>query len=326
MKKSEAEAKSESEATNKCSPSCTDDNESAAAAPRQMKRERTAAETHVDTSDDVGLSGPEAAAKPEPVREPETHNAGEDQNAKAPAPSVSFGSSGVEIKICPGAVASPSANAASRPSLDNPGDKGAFDVFSDYVANLFKRAEVSDTIRLLHLLRANQCECSSPNHHPTHASSLQTYEEELELRQSQINLRRSMNQTRHGSVRRSLVSPEGHLDDASDDDETPAEKGARLGALAALDALANFRDLEVVQEESKTAPQVEQHQEEATAVVDTLTKEEWKQQWDVFVGGKKKNKLSEVAIQVGGPTFISQLNYECTDEVYNLHIRVSHFQ
>ena len=98
---------------------------------------------------------------------------------------------------------------ASSTSASTDNDKNALNAFGEYISFFFQRAEV--------------------------------YEEELEVRQSQRNLQLQLDKQRHGvSNRKKQLSPEGGY--TSDDDEEPhlTDMGE---ALAAVDAMSNFRSL-----------------------------------------------------------------------------------
>jgi len=173
----------------------------------------------------------------------------------------------------------------------------------------------------------------------------QIYEEELEKQDLQAKLDR----THHGSRRRSLVptSPEGGVEFISSEENsiegktngTAAENPPRpsastltdsQGALAALEAMSTFRSLNDVQTEmkgkrpfhvnkeqsrEKKLRVVDEVQSERSEVVDETMKKMWKNNWDVFVEGKKKDKYNEVAIKsIALPLSVDAFNHHVLED------------
>ena len=173
----------------------------------------------------------------------------------------------------------------------------------------------------------------------------QSYEEQLELRQSQRDLQASIDKKTHGSSRGNNIpaSPEGggctsssdsSIDGKNNETATNNETGLEnkslqlsdsMKARAALEAISNFTSLTGVQEKLKT----EQHSfdrddvaldkkkqrvadkvpgREQSEVSDESMVKDWRVEWKSFVEEKKKNKYQEVAIQVCANRFLELLS------------------
>lgn len=192
--------------------------------------------------------------------------------------------------------------APPRQSQSGNENENPFGAFGDYITMLFQKAEV--------------------------------LEEELEIRQSQRDLQARMDKTHHGSSRRKLpMSPEGVIgsfssEENSHDGKVKEDVGAQetpklsdsMEARAAVEAISSFRSLAevkkqlsiVADDKHREKKQKMEEQEQSTkpteeVAVDESKKREWKEQWDAFVGEKKKNKYNEVAIQVCTSVFLRHL-------------------
>eukprot|EP00804_Cyclotella_cryptica_P023991 CCRYP_010081-RA/>CCRYP_010081-RA protein AED:0.28 eAED:0.28 QI:381/1/1/1/1/1/2/66/585 len=179
---------------------------------------------------------------------------------------------------------------SDKPRSNNNANKNPFEAFNEYVAFFFRKAEV--------------------------------YEEELERRESKVDLRASMDVVRHGSAtlryngsRIELAAEDsGIIQDAEKECAEPLTS-PRLSptteAIAAVEAISNFRPLSEVRKEiegyrshsfgpeeemssAKGPKSVLGTQDDTDAI---LNDDEMKEKWDGFCNGKKQNAFDEVAIQ-----------------------------
>jgi len=161
-------------------------------------------------------------------------------------------------------------------------NKNPFDSFGEYVANLFQKTVI--------------------------------YEEELELRQSQRDLR--LNNSWHVSSRRNVHVSTGGQASTSTADSTSDEKltnangftPLQLDALAAVEAISGFRNMSDVKKQLKTEHSFNALDEddskkrhrfdvEAPTETEASTKEQ-EENWAIFVQAKEKIKFTEAAIEV----------------------------
>jgi len=174
---------------------------------------------------------------------------------------------------------------------NNNANKNPFEAFNEYVAFFFRKAEV--------------------------------YEEELERRESKVDLRASLDAVRHGGAtlryngsRIELAAEDSGILQHSDSECAQPPTSPRLSptteAIAAVEAISHFRSLSEVRKEIKESrshsfgPQddvfsakrqksVQGEQNDADGVVDD---DEMKEKWAIFFNEKKQNAFDEVAIQV----------------------------
>ena len=164
--------------------------------------------------------------------------------------------------------------APSAASL-NADEKNPIQLFNDYVATLFQRAEV--------------------------------YEQELEKRESTRDLRASLDNVRHGSTRRNLtevVSNYGKVE-ADNPESTSPRLSPTTEAIAVVEAMSSFRSFTEVKREvsfrseTEEEPQIKKKKaDEGTTYEDAATTDEddvW-DKWDKFCETKRQNAYSEVAL------------------------------
>jgi hypothetical protein len=177
----------------------------------------------------------------------------------------------------------------SGESVKRINNKNPFDSFGEYIVNLFQKTVI--------------------------------YEEELELRQSQRDLR--LDNSWHGSSRRNIhiISTEGQAststaDSTSDEKSTNANgfTPLQLDALAAVEAISGFRNMSDVKKHLKTEHSFNALDEDHTkkrhrfdVEVPTETEASTKEQeenWAIFVLAKEKIKFTEAAIKVRHAIYI----------------------
>ena len=171
----------------------------------------------------------------------------------------------------------------SGESVKRINNKNPFDSFGEYVVNLFQKTVI--------------------------------YEEELELRQSQRDLR--LDNSWHDSSRRNIhiISTEGQAStstaDSHSDEKLTNANGftpLQLDALAAVEAISGFRNMSDVKKHLKTEHSFnaldEDHTEkrrrsavDAPTETEASTKEQ-EENWAIFVQAKEKIKFTEAAIEV----------------------------
>ena len=182
--------------------------------------------------------------------------------------------------------------APSAASL-NTEEKNPIQLFNDYVATLFQRAEV--------------------------------YEQELEKRESTRYLRASLDNDRHGSTRRNLTEVVSNY--AKVEADNPESTSPRLSptteAIAVVEAMSSFRSFTEVKREvsfrseTEEEPQIKKKKaDEGTTYEDAAATDEddvW-DKWDKFCETKRQNAYSEVALD--------EIHLSLTvDEFYNRVIR-----
>jgi len=145
--------------------------------------------------------------------------------------------------------------------------KNPFNAFGDYIAFFFNKAEV--------------------------------YEEELERQESVRQLH--MDKTHHGSKRRALVPKSFVEGDSSSSDDISID-GNENETEVKKESMKEKHSFQMEEKQSSQKKQkVEVVADEAPSepeeVVDEKMKEIWKNNWEVFVVGKKKDKFPEVAIE-----------------------------
>ena len=169
----------------------------------------------------------------------------------------------------------------SGESVKNFNNKNPFDSFGEYVVNLFQKTVI--------------------------------YEEELEQRQSQRDLR--LNNSWHGSSRRNIhISTEGQAStsttNSTSDEKLTNDDGftpLKLDALAAVEAISGFRNISDVKKQLKAEHLFNALDEDHTkkrhrfAVAPPETEastKEKEENWAIFVRAMEKTKFTEVAIEV----------------------------
>lgn len=176
-------------------------------------------------------------------------------------------------------VFSPAGEVAAAPLANNITDKNPLQVFNEYVAALFQKAEV--------------------------------YEKELERRESRIDLQASVDDVRHGGT---TLHYNGSRIDLVEEDNTPMqeksinempkpESSPRLSpmseAVAAVEAISSFRSFNEVKREmsfrSDTGNEMQDSKrQKSDRVIDG--RESIEEKWNEFCGMKSQNTFAEVAI------------------------------
>ena len=170
---------------------------------------------------------------------------------------------------------------SSKPIQTNTNsEKNPLQVFNEYVANLFQKAEV--------------------------------YEQELERRQSKINLETSLDHVRHGTIRNDSMEEDikpnqrGNGDTVNETESSPM-LSPTSEAVAVVEAMSSFRSFTDVkravsfrsESELEGQSSTSQKPDQATTIdscVDSEADQGDKENWNTFCEVKKQNNFAEVAV------------------------------
>jgi hypothetical protein len=201
----------------------------------------------------------------------------------------------------------PSSGQKAPASTNNNGNKNPFEVFNEYVAFFFRKAE--------------------------------DYEETLERRESKVDLRasmqkvESMDKVRHGAAtlryngsRTELAVDEndsrkedivvGKVENGVNEQHEPSPRlSPKSEAIVAVEAISSFRPLTEIREEYKQSrshsvgTDIDEHSVKKQKSSSTQQAEMAVEEWEEFCATKKQNPFSDVAIEVSLGFSNLQLEY-----------------